>query len=78
MSIHRWLNWPKREASTLSPGFRQLVSAASQQPVPEEGKRMGLPVVVLNIGFRPFRQARVSSGKDRRAMILHRDHHGAQ
>ena len=63
MSIHRWLNWPKRDARTLSPAFRQLVSAASQQPVPEEGKMIGLPVVVLKIGFRPVRHARVSSGK---------------
>src|SRR5208337_1860720 len=62
MSIHKWLNWPKRDARTLSPAFRQLVNAASQQPVPEEGKMIGLPVAVLKIGFRPFRQARVSSG----------------
>src|SRR3984893_4665537 len=63
MSTQRWLNWPKRAASTLSPGFRQFVSAASLQPVPDEGNRMGVPVVVLNTGFRPVRQARVSSGK---------------
>ena len=63
MSIHRWLNWPKRDASTLSPAFRQLVSAASQQPVPEEGKMKGVPVLVLNTGFKPERQALASSGK---------------
>src|SRR5471032_421252 len=63
ISTQRWLNWPKRDANTLSPAFRQLVSAASQQPVPEEGKRIGLPVVVLNTGFKAFRQERVSSGK---------------
>jgi hypothetical protein len=63
MSIHRWLNWPKRAANTLSPTLRQLVSAASQQPVPEEGKINGVPVLVLNIGFRPDRQAFASSGK---------------
>src|SRR5476651_2342008 len=49
--------------STLSPGLRQLVRAASQHPVPEEGNRIGLAEVVLNTGFRAFRQARVSSGK---------------
>src|SRR5258708_4105996 len=63
MSAQRWLNCPKREVKTLSPGFRQLVRTASQQPVPDEGKRMGLPEVVLNTGFRALRQARVSSGK---------------
>jgi len=63
MSAQRWLNCPKREVSTLSPGFRQLVRAASQHPVPEDGKRMGVPEVVLNTGFRALRQARVSSGK---------------
>src|ERR1700722_834604 len=63
MSAQRWLNCPKREVRTLSPGFRQLVSAASQQPVPEDGKRMGLPEVVLNMGFKAFKQARVNSGK---------------
>src|SRR6185437_11634915 len=63
MSIHRWLNCPKRAARTLSPGFRQLLRAASQQPVPEDGKMMGLAVVVLNTDFKPSRQARVSAGK---------------
>ena len=29
------------DASTLSPVLKQLVSAVSQQPVPEEGKRQG-------------------------------------
>ena len=33
-SIQRWLNWPKRGASTLSPGESVLLSAASQAPVP--------------------------------------------
>ena len=39
---------------------------------------MGVPVVVLNTGFRPVRQARVELREDRRAMIFHRDHHRAQ
>src|SRR5258708_39021320 len=63
MSAQRWLNCPKREVRILSPGFKQLVSAASQQPVPDEGKRMGAPVVVLKMGLSAVRQARVSSGK---------------
>src|ERR1700738_4047829 len=63
MSAHRWLNCPKREVRTLSPGFRQLVRAASQQPVPDDGNKMGAPVVVLNTGFKALKQARVSSGK---------------
>src|ERR1700687_5345447 len=63
MSAHKWLNCPNRDASTLSPGFRQLVRAASQQPVPDDGKRMGVAEVVLNIGFKPLKQIRVSSGK---------------
>jgi hypothetical protein len=40
-----------------------LVSAASQHPVPDEGNRIGLALVVLKIGLRPSRQARASSGK---------------
>src|SRR5450432_1223257 len=63
MSTQRWLNWPKRDVRTLSPGFRQLVRAASQQPVPDDGKMMGLPDVVLNTGFSAVKQARVNSGK---------------
>src|ERR1700730_18218633 len=63
MSTHRWLNCPNREVRTLSPAFKQLVSAASQQPVPDDGNRMGTPVVVLKIGLRPVRQGPVSSGK---------------
>ena len=46
MSIHRWLNCPKREARTVSPGDRVLVNAASQQPVPEEGNTKGVPTLV--------------------------------
>src|SRR5882724_5235787 len=49
--------------STFAPGSRQLVRAASQHPVPEDGNRMGCPVAVLNTGLRPSRQARVRAGK---------------
>ena len=40
-----------------------MVRAASQQPVPDDGKRMGAPEVVLKMGFKALKQARVSSGK---------------
>src|ERR1700679_3863749 len=63
MSAQRWLTWPNREVSTLSPGFRQLVRAASQQPVPDDGKSIGLAETVLNMGFKAVRHARVNSGK---------------
>ena len=62
MSIHRWLNWPKREASTRSPGESVLVSAASQPPVPVEGKITGVPASVLKIFFKSTSTARVRSG----------------
>ena len=63
MSIHRWLNWPKREASNLSPGESVLVSAASQAPVPEEGKMKAWPFSVLNTFFRSSSTLRDRSGK---------------
>src|SRR5579862_2524734 len=62
MSIHRWLNWPKREASSLSPGDRVLVNAASQPPVPEDGNMNTCPVFVLKTFFRSLRTLRESSG----------------
>src|SRR5439155_22639286 len=62
MSIQRWLNWPKRAASILSPGERVLVSAASQAPVPEDGKMNTCPVVVLKMFFRSFNTLVESSG----------------
>ena len=62
MSIQSRLNWPKREASTLSPGDRVLVRADSQPPVPVDGKTIGVAVVVLNTGFSPSMTACVSSG----------------
>src|SRR2546422_7863136 len=46
-SIHRWLNWPYRGASTRSPGESVLTSAASHPPVPVAGKMNACPVVVL-------------------------------
>ena len=38
MSIQRWLNMPKRAASTRSPGLSVFDSDASQAPVPLAGK----------------------------------------
>src|ERR1700751_4499131 len=62
MSIHRWLNWPKRAASTLSPGDRVLVSEASQAPVPEEGKMNTCPLAVLKTFLRSCSTLVESSG----------------
>ena len=53
MSIHKWLNWPNRAAKTLSPGDSVLVSAASQHPVPDEGKIKGVPFLLRKISFKP-------------------------
>ena len=50
-SLHRWLNWPKREARTVSPGASVLVSADSQAPVPLDGKMTTCPSLVLKIFF---------------------------
>ncbi len=37
MSFHKVANQPVRHISTVSPGERVLVSAASHAPVPEAG-----------------------------------------
>ncbi len=63
ISIHKWLNWPKRAASTLSPGDKVLVSAASQQPVPEDGNTKGVPDWVRKTSRKPVMMVRVSWGK---------------
>ena len=63
MSIQRWLNMPKRAASTLSPGERVLLSEASQAPVPLAGKTKAWPEVVLKIFFRSSRTGAASDGK---------------
>src|SRR4029077_10793744 len=62
MSIHRWLNWPKRAARILSPGDKVLVSAASQAPVPEDGKMNTCPLAVLKTLFRSCNTLVESSG----------------
>src|SRR4030095_10649453 len=51
-----------RGASTLSPGERVLLSAASQAPVPLEGNIKTCPVSVLNIFFSSRNNDNVSSG----------------
>src|SRR6185437_4263558 len=45
MARQRLANWPVSKASTLSPGESVLASAASQAPVPEEGKTTTAPLV---------------------------------
>jgi hypothetical protein len=62
MSIQRWLNMPKRAASTLSPGESVLVSDASQAPVPLAGNRNGWPDAVLKIFFRSSSTGAASPG----------------
>src|ERR1700691_750544 len=62
MSIHRWLNCAKLEASTLSPGDSVLVSAAFQAPVPEDGKMKIWPDVVLITFYRSRNRPVESSG----------------
>jgi hypothetical protein len=51
--------WPLSNASTRSPGERVLTRAASQAPVPDDGKATTGPVVP-KIGLRPSRTARAS------------------
>ena len=63
MSIQRWLNWPYRKASTLSPGERVLASADSQPPVPVAGKTMTWPCSVLKTFFRSRSSGPARSGK---------------
>jgi len=52
--------WEAALTNTLSPGDRVLVSAASQQPVPEEGKIKGVPAWVRNISFNTHKMVCVS------------------
>jgi hypothetical protein len=63
MSIQRWLNIPKRAASTRSPGESVFVSEASQAPVPLDGKRNACPDVVLKIFLRSSSTEVESPGK---------------
>jgi hypothetical protein len=62
MSIQRCENCPKRDASTFSPGDSVLVSAASQAPVPEDGKMNTWPRSVLKTLRRSFKTLVESSG----------------
>ena len=56
-------NCPKRDISTLSPGFSVLVIAASHAPVPEPGNIITSPVVVLKTLFRPSNRGSVNAAK---------------
>src|SRR6266550_8462197 len=61
-SIHRWLNWPKRGASSLSPGDSVLVRAASQAPVPLPENMKGWPVSDLKTFLSSWNNDIVKSG----------------
>jgi hypothetical protein len=78
MSIHKWLNWPKREASTLSPG----VQAIGQRRFPAAGSGGGKNERRARRRLENRLEAREAGPrelwKNRRAMIFHRDHHGAR
>ena len=63
MSIQRWLNWPKREDSTLSPRASVLHRADSQMPVPEDGNRKMVPSVEPNTFLVSSNRGFVSEGK---------------
>lgn len=52
MSIHKWLNWPKRNASTLSPGDRVLAREISQPAVPVAGRMKHWPCSVRKTFFK--------------------------
>src|SRR5712664_3566192 len=62
ISIHRWPNWPKRGASTRSPGESVLASAASHAPVPVVGKMNTWPAAQPKTRIRSGKRLRVSSG----------------
>ena len=53
MSIQRWLNMPNRAASTVSPGDSVLEIAASQPPVPVEGRMITSPSAIFSIAPHP-------------------------
>src|SRR3954468_2703727 len=76
MSIQRWLNMPKRAASTLSPGERVLLSEASHAPVPLAGEDKGRP----RGGLEDLLQILQDRGGQRREVgrpvILHGPVHG--
>src|SRR5262249_39931101 len=62
-STHNSENWPKTEASTLSPGDSVLAMADSQPPVPEPGNRKTWPLSVWKIFFRSAKSGSVNFGK---------------
>ena len=65
------------EHQHLVAGRKRIDDAASQAPVPEDGKIMTLPVV-LKIGFRSSRSPSASSAKLGAAVIDGRPRDGAQ
>ena len=63
MSIQRWLNWPNRAESTLSPRASVLHSADSQMPVPLAGNRKIVPSLEPNTRLASWNSGFVSAGK---------------
>ena len=78
MSIQRWLNMPKRAASTLSPGDRVFESDASQAPVPLAGKTNAWPGRGLEDLLEILEDGRRQRREVRRPVILHGAVHGAE
>ena len=62
MSTQSSENWPKRLIRTLSPRLSVLVMAASQAPVPDDGKRKTRPLVILNTFLRSSNSGSVNFG----------------
>jgi hypothetical protein len=72
-SIQRWLNMPNRAASTVSPGDSVLVIAASQPPVPVDGRMITSPASIFSTRFTPATAGVEHAGKGR-AAVVHRRH----
>ena len=62
MSTQSSENWPKIEASTLSPGDSVLAMADSQPPVPEPGKMKTWPLRLWNTFFTSVSSGRMNFG----------------
>ena len=75
---HRVAKWPVSTISTLSPGDSVLTIAASQAPVPEEGKMMTGPAVWKICLAAVRRSIWPSSANCGAAVVDHRHVHGAE
>jgi hypothetical protein len=72
-SIQRWLNMPNRAARTVSPGERVLEIAASQPPVPVDGKHDHFARVHLQHAPHPF-DRRLEDPREGGAAVVERWH----